>query len=159
MSETSINHGHASTAALATSHMRYIDNEDDAAACYSLMRQLRPHLTSEAEFIERWRRQASAGYRLLAIWMSEEPIALAGFRVQDNLVHGLHLYVDDLVTLETVRSSGYGQQMMTRLAAEGRKLGCGKLVLDTPLTNALGHRFYYRNGLLATALRFILPLN
>jgi hypothetical protein len=27
-------------------------------------------------------------------------------------------------------------------------------VLDTPLTNVLGHRFYYRNGLLARALRF-----
>jgi hypothetical protein len=27
-------------------------------------------------------------------------------------------------------------------------------VLDTPLSNVLGHRFYYRNGLLAGALRF-----
>jgi hypothetical protein len=37
---------------------------------------------------------------------------------------------------------------------EGQALGCARLVLDTPLTNVLGHRFYYRNGLLATALRF-----
>jgi hypothetical protein len=27
-------------------------------------------------------------------------------------------------------------------------------VLDTPLTNSLGHRFYFRNGMLATSLRF-----
>jgi hypothetical protein len=31
-------------------------------------------------------------------------------------------------------------------------------VLDSGLANALGHRFYYRHGLLATALRFNLPL-
>jgi hypothetical protein len=43
---------------------------------------------------------------------------------------------------------------MERLKAEGRARGCVKLVLDTPLTNTLGHRFYYRHGLLATALRF-----
>ena len=159
MSETPVSHGTAPTAGLATADIRYIDAEVDAAACYSLMRQLRPHLASEAEFIERWHRQNSAGYRLLALWNDREPIALAGFRVQDNLVHGIHLYIDDLVTMEAARSRGYGQQMMARLAAEGRKLGCGKLVLDTPLTNTLGHRFYYRSGLLATALRFTMPLN
>ena len=159
MSETSTGHGADPTAVLPSLDMRFADDEDNVAACYPLMRQLRPHLTSAAEFIERWRRQTSAGYRLLAIWRGEEPIVLAGFRVQDNLVHGFHLYVDDLVTLETARSSGYGQQMIARLAAEGRKLGCSKLVLDTPLTNVLGHRFYYRNGLLATALRFTMPLN
>ncbi|MNT19214.1 hypothetical protein D3C72_1544650 [compost metagenome] len=43
---------------------------------------------------------------------------------------------------------------MDRLKAEARAAGCRKLVLDTPLTNVLGHRFYYRNGLLASALRF-----
>jgi hypothetical protein len=47
---------------------------------------------------------------------------------------------------------------MTRMEEEGRALGCGKLVLDTGLANALGHRFYYRAGLLATALRFTMPL-
>lgn len=157
MSQTFVDNGtvHAAQRPLA---MRYAEEETDATACYPLMRQLRPHLTSAAEFIERWQRQTSAGYRLLALWKGEEPIALAGFRVQDNLVYGLHLYVDDLVTLETARSSGYGQQMMTHLVTEGRRLGCRKLVLDTPLTNVLGHRFYYRNGLLATALRFNMPL-
>ncbi len=41
---------------------------------------------------------------------------------------------------------------------EGRSLGCKKLVLDTGLDNALAHRLYYRQGLLAQALRFNIPL-
>lgn len=142
----------------AQPNLRAVESDAQAASCYGLMRQLRPHLASQAEFVERWRRQAAAGYRLLALWQGATPVALAGFRVQFNLVHGLHLYVDDLVTDESARSNGHGKALMERLEAEGRAYGCTKLVLDTPLSNTLGHRFYYRQGLLATALRFTKPL-
>jgi ribosomal protein S18 acetylase RimI-like enzyme len=74
--------------------------------------------------------------------------------VQENLVHGRFLYVDDLVTDEALRGSGHGALLLAHLQQEARALGCGKLVLDTPLSNSLGQRFYFRNGLLATALRF-----
>jgi GNAT superfamily N-acetyltransferase len=142
----------------AANGIRYVDDPLDAAACYPLMRQLRPHLESEAVFLARWQRQVTQGYRMLALWHDGRPVALAGFRVQENLVHGAHFYVDDLVTDETLRSAGHGKQVMDRLKEEGRRLGCDRLVLDTPLTNVLGHRFYYRNGLLAAALRFNTPL-
>ncbi|WP_346894190.1 GNAT family N-acetyltransferase [uncultured Roseibium sp.] len=138
--------------------MRYADEEADVLRCFPLMRQLRPHLASEKDFVDRWRRQRDTGYRLIALWRDEVPVALAGFRVQENLVHGVHLYVDDLVTDEAARSGGYGHVLMDRLKQEGRALGLDRLILDTPLTNALGHRFYYREGLLARALRFYVSL-
>jgi GNAT superfamily N-acetyltransferase len=138
--------------------IRYVDDEAGVAACYPLMRELRPHLASAAEFLERWRRQVTTGYRLLAGWEGDRPVALAGFRVQENLVLGRFLYVDDLVTLPEQRSHGYGAKLMTRLVQEARDRECCRLTLDTPLTNVLGHRFYYRNGLVATALRFGIPL-
>lgn len=138
--------------------MRYV-GEAEVAACYPLMRQLRPHLTREAEFMERWRRQSAAGYRILALWTDRSPSALAGFRVQENMIHGRFLYIDDLVTNEAERRSGYGQRLLEHLKREGRVLDCSKLVLDTGLDNVLGHRFYYRNGLLAMALRFRVPLD
>lgn len=82
------------------------------------------------------------------------PAALAGFRVQENLVHGRFLYVDDLVTRADRRSAGFGGALLDRLKREATDLGCDKLVLDTPMSNFLGHRFYFRQGLLAKALRF-----
>lgn len=142
----------------AAPDLRYVETEAAVAACFELMRQLRPHLGCEQEFIARWRRQTAAGYRLLALWREAKPVALAGFRVQDNLMHGPHFYVDDLVTDAASRGSGLGRILMDRLKAEGQALGCVKLVLDTALTNTLGHRFYYRQGLLATALRFSMVL-
>jgi GNAT superfamily N-acetyltransferase len=134
--------------------IREVSDENEAAECYPLMKQLRPHLATEGEFIERWHRQRMAGYRLLGLWCGGKLVALAGFRVIENLVHGMHLYVDDLVTTEEARGRGHGAELLRRLRAEGRLLGCAKLLLDTPLANVLAHRFYYRNGLLATALRF-----
>jgi GNAT superfamily N-acetyltransferase len=143
--------------------IRPVETEGDVAACFALMRQLRPHLGSESAFIARWRTQVAAGYRLVALRDEnrdgDDPVALAGYRVQENLIHGVHFYVDDLVTDQTARSAGYGHLLMNWLKAEARRLGCTRLVLDTPLTNVLGHRFYYRHGLLARALRFSIDLD
>lgn len=122
------------------------------------MRQLRPHLASQAEFLVRWQRQQEAGYRILGLWRDEQITALAGFRLTENLVHGFHLYVDDLVTAEESRRHGDGSRLMIRLQEEARAAGCAKVVLDTGLANTLAQRFYYRNGLLLTALRFSLNL-
>jgi GNAT superfamily N-acetyltransferase len=135
-----------------------LDREAEVAACHSLMRQLRPHLTDRDEFLARWRRQAAGGYRLLAVRRGGRPIALAGFRVQENLIHGRFLYVDDLVTDEAERSTGLGRRLIQRLTEEARALGCDRLVLDTALGNALGQRFYFRQGLLARGLHFSMAL-
>ena len=122
------------------------------------MRQLRPHLKSQEEFIARWRGQSADGYRLLALWGEGGPVALAGYRVTENLVHGKFLYVDDLISDQSARSRGHGAQLLDKLKEDGRALGCNKLVLDTGLDNFLAHRFYFRQGLLAQALRFNIPL-
>jgi GNAT superfamily N-acetyltransferase len=137
---------------------RIATSEAEVAQCLPIMRQLRPHLASEHELVERWRRQREAGYRFLILWDGERPVALAGFRTQENLLHGNHLYVDDLVTDEKCRGRGHGRTLLDWIKAYGRARNLPILILDTPLSNTLGHRFYYREGLLARALRFSTPL-
>lgn len=132
--------------------------DDDMAACFPLMRQLRPHLASKDEFQERTRRQGNQGYRLVAAWRNGLPHGLAGYRLAENLIHGPFLYVDDLIVDAGQRSSGVGARLMDWLKEEARRRGCAKLVLDTGLDNVLAHRFYYRQGLLALALRFYIPV-
>ncbi len=134
------------------------ETEAEVRPCFALMKQLRPHLLSEDEFVARWARQVKDGYRLMMLLSgeagSEKVAALAGFRVQDNLVYGRFLYVDDLVSDERARGSGFGAQLIERLKLETKTQGCGKMVLDTALSNSLAQRFYFRNGMLATAMRF-----
>ena len=132
-----------------------VETIEAARAVYPLMAQLRPHLADAGEFLERWARQCEDGYRLVALYAEGTPVALAGYRQQENLVHGTFLYVDDLVTDAGCRSKGYGERLIVYLLDQARVLGCAKLLLDTPMSNALGHRFYFRCGLLATAVRFV----
>jgi ribosomal protein S18 acetylase RimI-like enzyme len=137
--------------AVALSHA---DSEAEVAACFPVMRLLRPHLASAEELVARVARQRAEGYRLLAAWRGASAIGLAGWRLQENLIHGRFLYVDDLVTAEGSRGLGLGARLLDACTSEGRKLGCRRLVLDTALDNVLAHRFYYRQRMLARALRF-----
>ena len=131
---------------------------DEADAVFELMRQLRSRLTSTADLEARWRRQAEGGYRAVAAWAEARPLALAGFRVLENFVHGRYLYVDDLVVDEAERGRGLGAALIDWLKAEGRALGCDNLILDTALANTAAQRFYRRQGLRNLATRFTFAL-
>ena len=135
-------------------NLRHADTEAEIAACFPVMAQLRPHLKSAEELAARIARQHTAGYRLLAAWRGAAPIGLAGYRVEETLAHGRFIYIDDLVTALPERRQRIGARLLDAVIDEGRRLGCDRLVLDTALDNVLGHRFYYRHGMLARALRF-----
>jgi GNAT superfamily N-acetyltransferase len=139
--------------------LRHAETDAEIAACFPVMALLRPHLGGADELVTRVARQREAGYRILAAWRDGAPIALAGYRTEENLIHGRFIYVDDLVTAENERSCGLGARLLDAVAALGQSLGCDRLVLDTALDNVRAHRFYYREGLLARALRFSRPIS
>ncbi|MBS0219577.1 MAG: GNAT family N-acetyltransferase [Proteobacteria bacterium] len=122
------------------------------------MRQLRPHLADSAELLARVRRQEKESYRLLVAWRDGQPAGAAGYRLQENLIRGCFVYVDDLVVLEGERRSGIGARLLDEVARLAKSAGYNWLTLDTALDNALGQRFYFRWGLLSTALHFGKPL-
>lgn len=78
------------------------------------MRQLRPHLADPADFTARVRRMAAQRYRLLGAWRGDEPLALAGYRLDENLIYGSFLYVDDLVTHESAVAATWAPGCSTR---------------------------------------------
>src|SRR5690606_38861758 len=121
-----------------------IDSDQDYQACFDVMRELRPHLTDAATFAAQSRRQAEQGYRLLAVWQGEQAKGLAGYRIQENLLYGRFLYVDDLVAASDMRRHGLGGKLIDALRDEAQRQGCAHFVLDTALGNALGQRFYFR---------------
>jgi ribosomal protein S18 acetylase RimI-like enzyme len=143
---------------VTTFQLSHIDSDQDYQASFDVMRELRPHLTDVATFAAQARRQAEHGYRLLGVWQDDQVKALAGYRLQENLLYGRFLYVDDLVTAADARRHGLGATLIDALRDEARKQGCTNFVLDTALSNALGQRFYYRQGLLALGMHFRQPL-
>jgi GNAT superfamily N-acetyltransferase len=138
--------------------LSHIETEAERLASFEVMRELRPHLTDSNAFVAQLARQAESGYRLLAAWLGDTVVGLAGYRFQENLLYGRFVYVDDLVVHHKARSQRLGERLLDAVRDEARRVGCHRLLLDTGLANALAQRFYFRQGLLATGLHFGQPL-
>lgn len=142
---------------MAVHHARITVDETEILECFDVMAQLRPHVRRE-DFVERVRNQARAGYRLAYIEDGGRVRAVAGFRVFECLAWGRTLYVDDLVTDEATRSSGYGQALFDWLVARARDEGCDEIHLDSGVHRYGAHRFYLRNRMDITSHHFRIRL-
>jgi GNAT superfamily N-acetyltransferase len=114
-------------------------------AAYPVMKELRTELT-EAEFEERYAAGYEDGYRLVAIFDGDQCRAAAGYRFFTNFVSGRHLYIDDLVTVSSWRSHGYGRLLNKYLVELARKERCSCVMLDSGVQRRDAHRFYFREG-------------
>ncbi len=119
---------------------------EDLARAYVVMKELRTNL--ELDDFTRYVKLAAAadGYRLVGRESGGRLVAVMGFRILHDLVHGSHLYVDDLVTLKSVRSQGHGSELLQFAEGEARRLGLSGLRLCTGNDNEAGRRFYEREG-------------
>ncbi len=135
-------------------NIRIASTDTEIAACYPVMRELRPHIIAPAQFLSRVRSQEAAGYRLACGQVSDAPVAVAGFRVLENLAWGRFLYVDDLVTLPAYRSQGYGTRMLAWLREYAKMQGCQQLHLDSGMQRKDAHRFYEREGMIKAGFHF-----
>jgi GNAT superfamily N-acetyltransferase len=134
-------------------HIHIAATDTEIVACYSVMRELRPHIAEE-EFLSRVRGQESKGYRLAYVREPNGVVAVVGFRFGENLAWGRFLYVDDLATLSGHRSSGYGSQLLSWLKELAAKEGCLQLHLDTGVQRKEAHRFYEREGMTMAGYHF-----
>ena len=127
----------------------------DIARVYPVMRELRPHIASEAEFLERVRRQEKDyGYRLIYVEDGGKPVAASGYRFTEYLFSGKILYVDDLICLESHRGKGFADALMHWMEDLARREGCEQFHLDSGTHRIPAHRFYYRLGLSITSFHF-----
>lgn len=138
--------------------IRVLSGEDELRAIWPLVSQLRPEF-DEARFLAQIQRQIAQGCRVSVLFDDGgAPRAFACWRVMEMLAVGLHVYVDDLVTDQTVRSRGYGKAMLDWLKAEARRLGCARLQLDSGTQRQDAHAFYLREGLRIEAFHFGIAL-
>lgn len=126
---------------------------EEIAACFPVMHELRPHV-AERDLVSRVRRQETSGYRLAYVLEAGEAVAVAGYRIGENLAWGRFLYVDDLVTRSSQRSRGYGATLLSWLMTQAAQLGCLQVHLDSGVQRTEAHRFYEREGMERASLHF-----
>jgi len=128
--------------------IKLAQSDSDIARVYPVMKELRPHVKTVEEFLERVRKQqAQSGWRLIYVEDAGAPVAAAGFRISEWLAWGKALYVDDLICLESHRGKGFAEALMHWMEELARKEGCEQFHLDSGTFRLPAHRFYHRLGL------------
>jgi len=139
--------------------IRLAGTDDEIAACFPVMHELRPHLVSDA-FVALVRSQErSGGYRIVSRSIDGEVVAVAGFRILENLAWGRFLYVDDLVTSAKARSNGHGSALLRWLESCAAENGCTRLHLDSGVQRLDAHRFYDRESFARLCIHFAKPID
>jgi GNAT superfamily N-acetyltransferase len=123
------------------------------AAAETVHRQLRPNLP--ADYVGTMQAIFARGGRMTMAVQDERIAGIAVWRVLLKTVAGLELYVDDLVTDETQRSTGVGKALLQHLESEARRFGCSNLALDSGTQRHRAHRFYFREGMSVLSFRFV----
>ena len=145
------------TSSNAEPRVQLAQSADDVSRCYSVMHQLRGHLSLEA-FSSGVQIQAREGYGLAYVESGGQVVAVAGFRIYHMLFSGKTLYVDDLVTDDAHRSQGHGELLLQWLVARARESGCQTFSLDSGVQRARAHRFYFMQGMKISSFHFDLAL-
>lgn len=128
--------------------------DEEIQRCYAAMATLRPHIRKE-DFVPLVRRMYEEGYRLVYLAPEGEVVAVAGYRVSTNLQMGKNLYVDDLATIESSQSRGYGKCLVEWLESEAERIGCDTVHLDSGVQRTRAHKFYFRQGYVIAAFHFL----
>ncbi len=115
--------------------VRVAREEGEVRRCWSAYKELRPHLRSEDELVERWRVQAREGFQIVYIPEGDIVPAAAGYRYLNTLAWGHILYVDDLVVIATRQKKGLGTLLLQHLKDEAGRQGCNLQFTSTPATS------------------------
>ena len=134
------------------------ETAEEIARCYDVMRELRTHISTPEEFVERVQRQYRDGYRLAFLETEGIVRALAGYRIYELLFSGRTLYIDDLVTQESERSRGFGGRLFDWVVEESRREKCTALTLDSGVQRFDAHRFYLLKRMKIASHHFTLDL-
>jgi len=124
--------------------IKIMSTDEEILSTFPTMSTLRPHLKQETFLATVRRMQNSVGYTIVAGIEDGTIQAVGGFRINECLSYGRHLYLDDLVTNENVRSSGWGSKLISWLEAHAKSNDCPELHLDSGVQRFGAHRFYLR---------------
>ena len=128
-------------------------SEADVVSTFPMMCQLWTHL-KEDEYLEAVERVRRSGYRMAVAVDRGCVRCVAGFRIQEYLYCGRHLYVDGLITDGSARSQGYGKRMLDWLTGIAREEECGSLQLASGVQRHEAHRFYFRKRMNISSYHF-----
>lgn len=137
-------------------------SDDDCRLAHAAMRELRPQVGDEPAFVERVRSQFAQGYRLIGAFDGEHEhaVSVAGFRIDEKLAWGRHVYIDDLSTLPEGRGRGGATALLRWIDALAAAEGIVEVHLDSGVQpeRQAAHRLYFGEGYRISSYHFQKPV-
>lgn len=128
--------------------------DEEIMQCFPVMLELRPQL-HEDTFLTTIRDLMQEGYQLAYLKHENRVACVAGFKIAKNLFLGKKLYVEDLSTTCTARSTGLGKRMMEGLRDYAKQNGCNAIHLDSGVQRHRAHRFYLNQNMDIVCYHFV----
>ena len=135
----------------------FAHTEQEIAACYPVMAELRPHLDAET-FVPLVQHLTAVTNFQLAYLADDGIKAVAGIRISEWLARGKYLEIEDLVATSSKRSHGYGSKLFDWIVAYAQANACTQVRLVSRLSRTAAHRFYLRKGMQIEAHYFSMSL-
>ncbi|WP_273125907.1 GNAT family N-acetyltransferase [Metabacillus sp. HB246100] len=108
---------------------------------FPVMKQLRSDI-DETSYLTLLNQMRNEGYRLFALYVEKEIVALAGFSLKTNFYQSRHVFLYDLITDENHRSKGYGEKLLTFVHKWAKEHGAEYVALESGIHRTEAHRFY-----------------
>lgn len=94
------------------------------------------------------------GYRAVAAFDGKTMVAVSGFWLRSRFWCGRQLDIDNFFVHPDYRGDGLGKKLVDWLEKRALKEQCELIVLDAYADSFLAHRFYHREGFVATGTHF-----
>jgi GNAT superfamily N-acetyltransferase len=124
---------------------------------WDVVKELRTQLNYK-EFEDLIYEMRDINYTMIGIFEKDQLITYAGVNVTTNLYHKRHLFVYELVTLNSYRSQGYGKLMLEYLYDYAKMGACENVVLSSGFAREDAHSFYEKNGFEKKSFVFVKPI-
>lgn len=115
-------------------------------------RELRPQMP--ADYVTKMSRVFAGGGRMAIAVADGEVRGVGVFRIYENTFNGTQMYVDDLVTDPSHRSTGVGHALMQWMQEKAREFACEAYDLDSGTQRQQAHKFYFREQMVVTSFHF-----
>lgn len=122
--------------------IKELHTQEEIESAFPIMSQLRNHLTEKAYVELILEAQIKEQYRLFALYEDGEITAVIGFMPMITLYYGRFIWVCDLVTDESQRSSGYGETLLTHVHKWAKDRKYDSVALSSGIDRKETHRFY-----------------
>ncbi len=126
-------------------NIREIESIEEAKKHFPIIQEVRTHLDIET-YLETLVAAREQGYKMLGLFEDNHCLAIMGYRMIVDFVHGKHLYIDDLVVTSKRRGQGLGPVLLSHAEELAKEQNCLQVRLCTGIDSQRAKNFYEKNN-------------